>query len=1088
MHADSVLILGSDPDTCHIVFQQRTVSGVHCRLDPVNQQVIDVGSTNGTFLDGFRLEVGVAYSFRPDSQLALGRGCVLTLSPKFLAQLAALDIRLAPFDDRLVSLTTPSGRSPDEIETGSRVVASQASERVPTAPTPEAAGQFQPSVGPATGGKVIQATRFDTSVGTPGAFVVGRNPENAFHIESSQVSWEHAEIRVGPDKTFLVRDLGSSNGTRINEQSALRLEPNNFYPVGIEDTLYLGSYRFPLRHAFSDSEAGRSEASATVTPEWQVIGRVEPADIVVDASNISRRHARVRLVSAGRYEIEDLGSQNGTWINSVRITTVTEFGVGDTVTLGSTPLQIISATGKISRASVAGLTLQTDTVRMRHYPDLITRTLAWVSKNPAKAMPFTSLKGVSFTVRPSELVGLMGPSGCGKTTLMRTLNGYQRPVEGMVRFNQVDLYTAYDAFRDAIGYVPQEDVLPAYLTVEKALRYSAQLRLPSDTTDDEIETRITRTLRSLGLTDCRHREIGDVEKKTISGGQRKRVSLAMELINEPDVLFLDEPTSGLSSEDTLIVMKILRELADAGKTIVLTIHQPSLEAYKMMHQVIYLVDGHLAYFGPSWPDSIDFFYPSSSNRLERDARRNDPGNALKPLTIDISDTNPDGSSRTRKDREVAVQRRSAVYEASAYFKEYVIGRKDELTSTRTSPKKTQRAPKRGFFRQLSILNRRLVDSRFSDWKALGLQLVQAPIVATMIVLMLIKLMDGDASAWFVRHQYLPSAFFLLVTAAVWFGASSSARELVGERPMYTRERMVGLRHGPYLLSKYLVLGALAVVQTLFMFVVTGIFLRFEGNLAAHAMVLALCTLVGTGVGLVLSALSSTVQQAFVWLPLALIPQVIAGGGIVPLQEVPTATRWITSVMPIRWGYESALLVEYGFPGSRHRNRTTGLDLPFSPVREVAAHCLLAEEELPGSTGQIDCQVNPLLSEGSGDPSGRSMNRVLYPLSPYGDTGSEEPTCQILCHSLRTNTPISPIERSFGTWCADTMRAADEGSAFAADADRGDGRDRCASTNRQAGASLSLANRLWRNVGVLVFMLLLSYVIVHLTLKRNDPHP
>src|SRR5678815_4110929 len=197
-----------------------------------------------------------------------------------------------------------------------------------------------------------------------------------------------------------------------------------------------------------------------------------------------------------------------------------------------------------------------------------------------KAQMKVLLDHVSFKALPGDLIALMGPSGAGKTTLLLTLNGYLPPSAGQVRINGEDLYAIYDAMRGSIGYVPQDDIVHPELTVFEAVKYSAQFRLPPDYSDAEIDRRVEETLKSLGLEGVKNLQIGKPEKKVLSGGQRKRVNIALELVTDPVILFLDEPTSGLAADDTAALITLLHDLAKkTGKTIVMTIHQPAKDEF-----------------------------------------------------------------------------------------------------------------------------------------------------------------------------------------------------------------------------------------------------------------------------------------------------------------------------------------------------------------------------------------------------------------------------------------------------------------------------------------------------------------------------
>ncbi len=295
--------------------------------------------------------------------------------------------------------------------------------------------------------------------------------------------------------------------------------------------------------------------------------------------------------------IEDLDSANGTFVNGARIHAPRPLEAGDRVTIGRFSFRV-GVQGRLERQDRRGnVSVQAQAVAV----SVDTRCL---------------LEDVSLTVYPGELVGLMGPSGAGKTTLLNALNGYAQPTSGSVFFNGQDLYANYDQFRGLIGYVPQDDVIHEQLTVAQALYFSARLRLPADTSDAEIQERVRRVISQLALEGSEQVLIGSPNRRGISGGQRKRVNLAMELLTEPAVLFLDEPTSGLSSEDTINVMRLLRSFADQGRTIVLTIHQPGLEAYRLLDNLILMgrdagsvEPGRLVYYGPAYPQAVEFFHP-----------------------------------------------------------------------------------------------------------------------------------------------------------------------------------------------------------------------------------------------------------------------------------------------------------------------------------------------------------------------------------------------------------------------------------------------------------------------------------------------
>jgi len=449
-----------------------------------------------------------------------------------------------------------------------------------------------------------------------GSWIIGSSPECDLVINSPVVSRRHCRL-TRTRRGFLLEDLSSSNGTYVNQE--LLAAPRH---VSEADAISLGrttpltwNVILKLAAATGQPATPSQHAEASVAFELRdkplILGRHPSCDQVLDFPMISSRHARL-VRSGASLVVEDLGSTNGTFVNGRRISSPVRVQRDDVIALGSYTVRL-AADGSLKR---------------RDCRDSITLEARDVSVDlPVGRL----LDRVSLTIYPAEFVGLMGPSGAGKTTLLAALNGYTRPSTGSVLFNGRDLYEHFGEFQGLIGYVPQDDIMHRDLTVRQALYFSARLRLPVDFSDAEIEARIAAVLSQLGLEETEHVVIGSPEKKGISGGQRKRVNLAMELLTDPAMLFLDEPTSGLSSVDALVVMQFLRRLADAGKTILLTIHQPSVEAYRQLDNLIViakvpideqqspagqtraLVPGRLVYYGPAYPEACEFFAPPNEN-------------------------------------------------------------------------------------------------------------------------------------------------------------------------------------------------------------------------------------------------------------------------------------------------------------------------------------------------------------------------------------------------------------------------------------------------------------------------------------------
>jgi ABC-type multidrug transport system ATPase subunit/pSer/pThr/pTyr-binding forkhead associated (FHA) protein len=841
-------VIGRAPE-CDLVLPEAEVSSRHCCLTHTPQGWVleDLGSSNGTFVNGTRLK-------------------------------ANQRVRVGPTDDIKLGLQVP-------FPWGS----------VPGTPT----ASVPVKRGPATVKQPVTRTEGHEVIR------VGRAPDNDIVFDQPSVSAHHARIQRQGDR-IVIEDLGSSNGTAIGN-------PDNRVskaPLRPDDVVYLGSLRVPAARLLGSAAADGRRAKAPVVlgrSEVLILGRAPDCDQVLDFPMISAHHARLSR-QGDEFVLEDLNSTNGTFVNGSRITRV-RISPGDTIELGSYRFTI-SADGNLDRRDLRGNTT------------LEARGLT------VKAGGRVLIADVNLTIFPGEFVGLMGPSGAGKTTLMNALNGYTPPAGGSVLINGRDLYHHYNQFRSVLGYVPQEDVMHRDLTVGQALYFTARLRLPPDYSRQDIEDRIRTVLEQLSLQGTENVLIGSAEVKGISGGQRRRVNLAMELLTDPQILFLDEPTSGLSSEDALTVMKVLRGLADNGKTILLTIHQPSLEVYRLMDNLVLMgkdkgssEPGQLVYFGPAYPDAVHHFNPDGLPNL-------------KPGTEPLPDEVLRGLS-TRPCEEWVEH-----FEDSKYHRRFVSERAGAQVEE-DDRESTDREGGISSLLQWWILVRRLITIKLRDRMNTAILLVQAPIVAILIVMVFGKQIveKPDDENWIKVSAALSTSLFLMSLAALWFGASNAVREIVGEWAIYHRERMVSLRIGPYVASKFAVLGLLALFQCLTLLIIVDVGFGLKAPRVSVLLMLMMAALVGTTVGLILSAMAKTNEVAIALLPIVLLPMVILGGAIQPVHNMHSAPRLISNVIPTRWGYEGLLLIE-----SRERPRWTppvpptmpGMDPPKAePERDMA---------------------------------------------------------------------------------------------------------------------------------------------------------
>jgi ABC-type multidrug transport system ATPase subunit/ABC-type multidrug transport system permease subunit len=613
------------------------------------------------------------------------------------------------------------------------------------------------------------------------------------------------------------------------------------------------------------------------------IGRDPACDIPLPFPMVSWRHARLTRAPQG-FMVEDLGSRNGTYLDGVHISSRTLVKPGQEIGLGSFRFQLLEG-GELARREYYGnVTIEAVDITV-HAPG-------------GKRL----LDPISLTVFPSELVALMGPAGAGKTTLLKALNGYTAPTEGTVLFNGADLYRYYDRFRQQMGYVPQDDIVHPQLTVRQALYFSARLR--TDLTDDEIYTRTENVVRDLGIQDKIDDVIGSPERKILSGGQRKRVNIALELITDTPVLFLDEPTSGLSSYDAESVVDLLKSLSKSGKTIITTIHQPSLKVYKQFDDLIMISrdtgdkPGKMVFFGPAFPDAIQFFNPAASSKAQTAE--------LNPEMLFSGMATIAPAMRTDAWRQR--------YQASRYQKEFVANRSGKRPEKRGAT--GEETARRHFgLRQWLALVKRNVFVKLRDRAQSVVLLAQAPLFALLVVLAIYPIQSPPpAAAGFGElAEKLPIVHFLMVIAAIWFGCNNAARDIVGEWTIYKRERMVTLKLLSYVFSKLTVLFVLCVFQCASLLLVVAAFCNLHSNLGLDFCVLLLASMIGSGLGLCISALSRTTESAIALLPVVLLPMIAVGGGMRPIYQMPAAGQTVSLVIPSRWAFEADLLQEAKAP-------------------------------------------------------------------------------------------------------------------------------------------------------------------------------
>ena len=667
-----------------------------------------------------------------------------------------------------------------------------------------------------------------------------------------------------------------------------------------------------------------------------IIGRAENAEIVLPYPQVSSRHAGVAPTADGMLAVTDYGSTNGTHVGGKRIqpNVPVKIKPGDKIFVGPYPIYLglenntVRAWVDSDRTDWSGNLVEIEAL------DLFLQVPDRENKQTQKVL----LNHVTFKAHPGDLIALMGPSGAGKTTLLTVLNGYLRPTSGEVRVNGESLYAIYDALRGSIGYVPQDDIVHPELTVFEAIKYSAQFRLPPDYSDDEINRRVEQVIKDLGLEAVKNLEIGKPERKVLSGGQRKRVNIALELVTDPALMFLDEPTSGLAADDTVALIDLLASLAKKyGKTIIVTIHQPAREEYEKFNLALIMgYGGEPVYFGPTGKESYDFFGRYVAHQGLAIDNPRDMFDLLKKREEEAA------ASGQFPNKGAARMAAAAQWRAEYYDNNNPTYRKMYSGARQPGTPSASRAPSRAkvpLFRQFWLLFGRYAIVKRRDRAGTAILLAQAPIIGILLALVFFdpakmpnmwcqQFLQGVEGAAlkkglpiancmqdmtrFTKVADFGGAIFFLAIAALWFGTSNAAREIVSEQAIYRRERMVNLSIFNYVMSKFTLLGMLCTVQCTVLLTIVFAALGL-GDYSAASYVIMLVFMIVTAmaaasIGLLLSTVVTSSEAAMALTPIALIPQVVLGGRMVPM----TNKGWlefVMALMPSRWSFEGLLAAE-----------------------------------------------------------------------------------------------------------------------------------------------------------------------------------
>lgn len=591
-----------------------------------------------------------------------------------------------------------------------------------------------------------------------------------------------------------------------------------------------------------------------VPPGSIKIGRASDNDIVIADVLASRHHATLVSTPTGT-EIRDNRSINGTFVNGSRVETA-RLDEGDTVTIGNVDLVFRDGT----------LVRRTETAAATATGGLEVHGVTWTIENNK-----TLLDNISMSARPGTLTAVIGPSGAGKSTFARLVAGYTHPTAGQVSFEGHDVHAEYASLRSRIGMVPQDDVVHGELTVRQALMYAAELRLPPDTTKADREQVVNEVLEELEMTNHL-----DTRVDKLSGGQRKRASVALELLTGPSLLILDEPTSGLDPALDRQVMTMLRQLADAGRVVLVVTH--SLTYLDVCDQVLLLAPGgKTAFYGPP-------------HQIGHELGTTNWADIFSSVASD-----PDGAKRRYLELHGPPPPRPATQQPA-----------DLGSPTRTSVRK-----------QFSTIARRQMRLIISD-RGYFIFLAFLPFIMGALSLSVPGNVGFGVPVPAIQGGEAPNEpgqiLVLLNVGAIFMGTALTIRALIGERAIFLREQAVGLSTTAYMFAKVIVFAGFALLQSGVVVAINIIGKGWgEGAVTSGAVIpnrslelyvdVAACCVGAAMVGLALSALAKSNEQIMPLLVIAIMSQLVFQGGMIPVtgRIVLDQMSWVT---PARWGFAS----------------------------------------------------------------------------------------------------------------------------------------------------------------------------------------
>ncbi|MDF1574126.1 MAG: ATP-binding cassette domain-containing protein [Bacteroidales bacterium] len=529
------------------------------------------------------------------------------------------------------------------------------------------------------------------------------------------------------------------------------------------------------------------------------------------------------------------------------------------------------------------------------------------------------LHNLSFGEQSGRLVGIMGASGAGKSTLLQVLNGTSIPSEGEVLINGINIHSGDPGIEGIIGFVSQDDLLIEELSVYQNLYYNAKLCFDNYTEEQLVET-VHRVLVNLGLFEIKDFQVGSPLNKKISGGQRKRLNIALELIREPAVLFLDEPTSGLSSRDSENILDLLKELTFKGKLVFVVIHQPSSDIFKMFDRLLILDTGGYLIYNGNPVDSIMYFKSRVQAADWNESECPTCGNVNPEQVFNIVETSVlDEFGNLTHTRKISPK------EWSKHFREKYKEVKLKQATKKDLPDISFRIP--GKLKQFSVFFKRDVMKKLSDTQYLVINFLEAPLLAFLLAF-IVRYFDsgvsGDPRYRLLDNDNLPVYIFMSVIVAIFMGLTVSAEEIIKDRKILKREAFLNLSRSSYLLSKVMVQFLLSAIQAFTFVMIGNTVLGIQGMYFEYWLVLFSSWSMANMMGLLISDSFKTVVTIYILIPFLVIPQIILSGIIVKYENLnpqissPKRIPFYGEIIAARWAYEG--LATYQFMNNEYQKR------------------------------------------------------------------------------------------------------------------------------------------------------------------------